>query len=322
MSAPSVSAAERPLPKQIGQAQPSGLGLSRGLRILLHRLLPKSPLGDALFSALPFWHTHRRLPRWRRPETFNDHLFAMKRHGELYDPLRQFISDKYLVKTYITARVGTGYTLTTLDYLRSDAEIEAFQATRRPCIVKPSHLTGRVMLVAEGDAEPDKTELKSWLRLNLYRRTREANYRYLRPGVLVEEVFADAEGGIPQDIKLFCIGGRTKFIMSIRDRFGSLGRNLYTPAWEKLPFGMVSPPSEDHALPACLDEMIELAERLAEPFGFIRVDFLVADGRPRIGELTNLDGNCLDLFIPTDYERKLGALFRDPQVSVEDLLGD
>ena len=320
MPDPSASATGRPLPKQIGQAQPGGLGLTRGLRILLHRLLPKSPLGDALFSALPFWHTHRRLPHWRRPETFNDHLFAMKRRGELYDPLRQFISDKYLVKHYITAQVGADYTLTTLDYLRSDAEIEAFTAARRPCIVKPSHLTGRVMLVAEGDAEPDKAQLKSWLRLNLYARTREANYRYLRPGILVEEVFVDAEGGIPQDIKLFCIGGRVRFIMSIRDRFGSLARNLYTPAWEKLPFGMVSPPSEDHPRPACLPEMIGVAETLAEPFGFIRVDFLVADGRPRIGELTNITGNGLDVFLPRDYDRRLAALFRDPEVTIEALL--
>ena len=40
------------------------------------------------------------------------------------------------------------------------------------------------------------------------------------------------------------------------------------------------------AKPACLDEMVEAAECLAEPFPFVRVDFYQQNGQAVFGEMT------------------------------------
>ncbi|MDJ0944212.1 MAG: ATP-grasp fold amidoligase family protein, partial [Kiloniellales bacterium] len=72
--------------------------------------------------------------------------------------------------------------------------------------------------------------------------------------------------------------------------------------------------------PERLGEMFQLAERLAAPFSFMRVDFLVADGRLKIGELTSLPENAVGVFAPKVYDQRLGRLFADPKLEIEAVL--
>ncbi len=302
-----------------GPATPKGPSLLGLLRRLAHVLLPRNRFGDGLLSILTFVYRHRRLPRWRRPVTFNDHLFAMKWRGELYDPLRQYVSDKLLVKDYISARVGAEPVLETLAVLESDAEIEAFRPPQMACVVKPTHLSGHYFKLTPGQA-PDRERMKRWLRLNHYDIWREANYRYLRPRILVEAFFASEPEGVTHDCKFFCARGRVKFIQSVRDRFGEMNRLCYSPRWEKMPFNLTRPPEGEHPRPPRLEEMIAAAERVSAAFPIIRVDFLVAGERFKIGELTNLHMNAHCRVLPPDFEYRLGRLFAEPDLKVEDVL--
>ncbi len=282
--------------------------------------LPRNRFGDTVFSAVIFAVHHLRLPRWHRPVTFNDHLFAMKQRGELDDPLRRSVTDKYLVKAHIRQVLGSGYSPETLALLTTVAEIEAFKPPEVPCIIKPTHLSGRVILVEDRDQPLDRRQMVDWLSLDHYEWSREANYKGLQPAVMVEEYFVDASGGVPQDYKVFCIAGRAKFVQVIHDRFGATTRNLYTRDWSKLPFGISYPAAGLVPRPERLGEMFELAERLAAPFPFIRVDFLEADGRLKISELTNLPENAIGIFMPRDFDRRLGRLFTEPGLEIEAVL--
>ena len=300
------------------QGRPRAIASACLRRIL--EFLPRNRLGDAAFSAVIFAVHHLRLPRWRRPVTFNDHLFAMKQRGELDDPLRRRVTDKHEVKAYIRQVLGPGYSLETLALLTTAAEVEAFEPETLPCIVKPTHLSGHVMLIEDRERPLDRRRMTDWLDVSHYEWSREANYKGLRPAIMVEEYFVDTAGGVPQDFKVFCIGGRAKFVQVIQDRFGATTRNLYTRDWNKLPFGISYPAEGLVRRPDRLREMFELAERLAAPFSFIRVDFLLADGRLKIGELTNLPENAIGIFMPKDYDRRLGRLFAEPGLEIEAVL--
>lgn len=300
------------------QGRPRAIA-SAGLRWILD-FLPRNRLGDAAFSAVIFAAHHFRLPRWRRPVTFNDHLFAMKQRGELDDPLRRRVTDKHAVKAYIRQVLGPGYSLETLALLTTAAEIQAFRPETLPCIVKPTHLSGHVILIEDRDQPLERRRMAAWLELSHYDWSREANYKGLPPAVMAEEYFVDAAGGVPQDFKVFCIAGRAKFVQVIQDRFGATTKSLYSRDWNKLPFRISYPAEGLVPRPGCLGEMLELAERLAAPFSFIRVDFLLADGRLKIGELTNLPENALGIFMPKDYDRRLGRLFADPRLEIEAVL--
>lgn len=313
--APDSSASPAP------RAVPSPVSL---LRRLMQALLPRNKFGDAVFASISFLYHHRRLPRWRRPVTFNDHLFAIKLRGELYDPLRQYVSDKLQVKDYIAGRVGPDYVLETLAVLESEAEVEAFRPLPQACVVKPTHLSGYFFLLGAGEM-PDREEMKRWLRLNYYDLWREANYRYLRPRILVEAFFAgEAEGATPEDItqdyKVFSIGGRVKFILSVMDRFGETNRLCYSRDWKRLPFLLDYEAEGEHPRPERLEEMIAVAERVSADFSSVRVDFLAAGGRLKIGELTNVHMNAQSQFLPGDFDRRMGRLFTEPDLTVEDVL--
>jgi hypothetical protein len=69
--------------------------------------------------------------------------------------------------------------------------------------------------------------------------------------------------------------------------------------------GPVTPP------PACLAEMIEVAEALGAAFDFIRVDLYDVDGEVWFGELTPYPGGGLDPFDPA-LNRLLGASWQLP----------
>ena len=75
-------------------------------------------------------------------------------------------------------------------------------------VVKPTHASGLVHFVKDTDF--DKSDFIDWLSLNYYNVSREANYRYLNPKIIVEEpVFGRKD---VDDIKFFCVNGQVKVI--------------------------------------------------------------------------------------------------------------
>ena len=63
---------------------------------------------------------------------------------------------------------------------------------------------------------------------------------------------------------------------------------------------------------AKLDEMVELAEKLAEKLPFVRVDFYEIHGRPYFGELTLYPGDGFEEFNPEQYDDILGSWIKLP----------
>ena len=78
-------------------------------RFLLHHILPKSRMGDKVYSLLSFFWNHRRLPKNKM--MFNDYLYKLKTSDELSNPLRVFLTDKEFVKIYTKSVVGDEFNL-------------------------------------------------------------------------------------------------------------------------------------------------------------------------------------------------------------------
>jgi len=301
-------------------ASPGAGPISGTLGKVLRSLLPETPLGDRIYSTARFLRHHRRLPRFRGPQTFNDHLFRLKHGGALDEPLRHYTSDKEQVKSYVEEVIGSDYVLPTLGLLSGDLEVERYRVSRAPCIVKPTHLSGHVMIVRDPDRDLDRAEMKRWLRLDHYRLCREANYRGLQRRILVEEFFSE-DGTTPaDDYKVFCFAGEPKMIQVDRGRFGNHFRRFFSPRWQALPFSYIHPSRGEFPRPDFLDALLALSRRLAAPFSFIRVDFLVARGEMKVGELTSCPQSALGAFRPASFDRRLGRLFSDPDWEVERIL--
>lgn len=68
--------------------------------------------------------------------------------------------------------------------------------------------------------------------------------------------------------------------------------------------------------PDSYEEMVCLAERLAEGIPFVRVDFYEIDGRPYFGEMTLYPGSGWEEFTPPKWDRVLGDWLTLPQRNV------
>ena len=116
---------------------------------------------------------------------------------------------------------------------------------------------------------------------------REENYRHLAPKVIVEPILFNTTN--INDYKIFCFNGVPKIIQVDIDRFTKHKRNFFDLQWNpaNIAIDKVNT-TEKIEKPENLDEMINVARKLSEPFReFIRVD-LYTDGKIcKVGEITN-----------------------------------
>ena len=272
---------------------------------ILRRVVPKNKMGDAFYSWCSFVTIHRRLPR-KRSGHFNDQLYCMKVDGTLLDPLRQFNSDKEYVKIYIAGTIGDKFNIETYDILRSPSEIDDYTPARFPCVVKPTHLSGSVRICSSSDSFPQPELLKKWLARSLYKKTREQNYKFLKPKIIIEEFISHDSMTIPEDYKIFCFHGVPKFVQVDSDRFTGHTRNFYDTEWCRLDVEWNYPNRPlDHPKPEALTEILRIATKLSAPFDFIRVDLYAIGKELWVGEITNCPENASGVFKTREMEHQL-----------------
>jgi len=269
----------------------------------IRRLTPKSRSGDYLLALRHFIGTHKRLPSDR--SLLNDYLFHLKTGDEALDPLRQFISDKEHVKTYVRSKIGDAFNVPTLAVLKSREDVDRYDFPGM-CCIKPTHASGRA-IIRTGGEPVDRERIKSWLDFNHYDDTREVNYRYLVPKIIVEPLIF--ENGNIEDYKIFCFRGKPRLIQVDIDRYIDHTRLYFDDQWNEMDFSILYPKSgKNIARPECLAQMLDLAARLSEDFEFIRVDFYTDGRNLLVGELTNCPENASGTFIPASAEKEASRL--------------
>ena len=295
-------------------AERFGKSLERIFLRCCRALLPATSWGDRIVAGLEFLLCHGRFPE-RRPVRYSDHLFALRTGGALYDPLRQFVTDKEYVKLYVEMKVGARYNVQTYRILRTEKDVDTLLPQRFPCVVKPTNGVGRMRICQGPEDVPDRETLLQWLAHDYYRdASREHNYRHLRQKIIFEE-FVTEDGLTPApDYKIFCFHGRPRFIQVETGRFtDDYSRSMYDSAWNRLPASVRYPPGRSVARPPMLPLMLSLAARLAEPFDFIRVDLYGRKSEVRVGELTNCPGRATAEIRPPSAQFLLGRYFREPR---------
>ncbi|MDE0334993.1 MAG: ATP-grasp fold amidoligase family protein [Defluviicoccus sp.] len=283
-----------------------------GRKTILRTLLPETLWGDRVYGHYNFRRRLGRSPE-SPPVRFNDHLFAFKTSGIGYDPLVQFVTDKEYAKLYIAAVLGEEYIIKTYRILRNKDELKNYTPDRFPCVLKPTHSSGQTVICTDSATDLDREELSKWFDINYYKISREQNYRFLIPKIIVEEFFSDDGQTVPSDYKVFCIHGVPKFIQVDSDRFSGHTRNLYDTSWTRIPATLLYPGRDKNdRRPALLDKMLSAAQRLSAAFAFVRVDMYATAREMRVGELTFVPGSAGERLDPPEAELTLGAYFTPP----------
>jgi hypothetical protein len=236
---------------------------------------------------------------------WNDVWYRIKTTDEILEPVRVFVSDKEHVKQYVKAVVGDEYNVPTITVLRSPQEVDFYDFPAR-CCIKPTQASAQVILRKNG--EPiDLDRIKSWFKLNYYYAGREANYRTLRPKVIVEPLIFDSPD--VEDYRIFCYQGEPRLIQVDLDRHTNHTRKIYDIDWNEQDFSILYPrATKAIKKPDTLPEMLAIARQLAAPFSLVRVDLYSNDQQIYVGEITNCSANAGGIFRPLSAEKKASEL--------------
>lgn len=273
-------------------------------------------LPDEQFARLRHWEATGRSLNLRHPATFNEKVWWLTIYNR--DPLLTRCSDKLEVRGYVH-ECGLGDTLVPLIEVYSDpSEIDL--STLPDCaFIKTTHGSG-MNRIWRRDRPFDRAEFeKSFrhaLRMNYYHQSREWNYKDIRPRIVAEQVLEPPHGQGLVDFRFLCFDGEFRLLfvdIETADEDGTHAagarRNVYDRNFRLLDI-QVTRDQFDPALvhrPANFDEMIRIAETLARPFVFCRVDLYSVSGAAFLGEMTFYPGGGNQIVKPLHYEQLLGS---------------
>jgi TupA-like ATPgrasp len=280
------------------------LGLNRG------SLLARLPLHWQY--VLRYYSRHKDFNLLLKPKTFNQKLF----YKMLYDrrPLLVTFADKLAAREYVRQKVG-GEILVNLLAVTDRPEEIRFDLLPERFVIKANHGSGFVRIVKNKRLE-DEADLRRTCQKWLSKSYGEWNgewvyYKSIPPKIMIESFLDSGQGEAAYDYKFFVFNGKVFMIQVDMDRFIGHRRDLFTREWKFLDVRYRLPNSNKPvSKPACLDQMIKIAERLAEETDFVRVDLYEVGGRIFFGELTNFPLNGGQPFEPKEFDAVLGAQWR------------
>ena len=258
------------------------------------------------------------------PKTMNEKIMWYKLYYQ--DPLITKCSDKFAVKDYVTELIGPEYVVPTIAFWSDPDEID-FDALPDKFVLKVNWSSGYNIIVPDKsklDYEKTRETLRKWIQpdRNSYYQFFNWGYKHMQPVIYAEEYIEQIAGQV-YDYKLYMCNGKFEFMFIATDRSNHdlLTYNFFDSDFNFLPFeyggrANASPLPEK---PKHFDDMVKLAEKLAEPFPFVRVDFYEIGDRIMLGEMTFYSGGGLLPFAPSEWDRRLGDKIPLPEKRIIDI---
>ena len=231
------------------------------------------------------------------------------------NPLYHKLVDKAEVKPYVAERIGKEHVIPTLGVWESPERID-WDALPAQFVLKCTHDSGSTLICTDKaafDRDAACAKLSAALQGNYWRRDREWAYKGLQPRIIAEEYL----GAGLADYKIFCFGGKPEFLFVATDRDNPSEEtkfDFFDTQWRHLDIRNGHPnAAEPPRKPTRFDEMLRLAETLAEDFPQVRLDFYeTPDGRVLFGEYTFYHWSGFVPFEPDSADLELGRYFKIP----------
>lgn len=250
------------------------------------------------------------------PKTFNEKLQWIK----LYDrkPIYTVLADKYAVRKLVANVIGEEYLIPLLGVWKKAEDIDFDQLPKR-FVLKCNHDSGSVIICKDKndfDRKKAVSFLSKRLKANGCYHGREWPYKNIPRRIIAEQYMEDQSTQELRDYKFHCFGGKPKFVLVCSGRKSTEGlrEDFFDTEWNHLD---VRRPAHGNASftiekPKQLDQMLVLAEKLADQMAFSRIDFYVVNGKIYFGEITLFPTSGYTAFDPYEFDELFGSWIKLP----------
>lgn len=287
----------------------------KDVKILLKYSLRFLP--DKLYIKLYYRIALKRKLNLESPVTFNEKIQWLKFNNR--SPFFTMVSDKYKVRPYVGEKIGDKYLVKLLGVWDSFDEINFNQLPNR-FVLKCNHDSGGLAICYDKnnfDIKNARRIIEASLKRNFFYVGREWQYKNIKPKIICEELLCDEQGNVPVDYKISCFNGKVDNIMVCIERFTKTGVKFYffDKEWqllrlnrgdEKLPLDFTLPKPDN------LEEMINIAEQLSEPFTYARIDLYNLNGKVYFSEITLSPNSGFDSDITYETDLMFGKKLKIP----------
>lgn len=259
-------------------------------------------------------HYHRDI-NWDNPTIFDEKCMVLKCSEYLDNALVIQCSDKYRVREYVK-ECGLEHILNDLiDVWEEPSQIDINRLPNQFAL-KRNNDCGGILVVSDKDSETDLQSKITKLAAGLNRKygvvTGELHYQKINPCIVCEKYIGEEDGSFPYDYKFYCMNGTVRCVLVCKGRESekTFDRYMVDHNFQLLDIRPDDPPHTNEDIqpdrPVLFEEMIKIAEKLASPFPFVRVDLYEYQNRVIFGELTFTPRGCIHDNISREGQKLLG----------------
>lgn len=278
--------------------------LKSGLELKALSTLP-GMLSPKRRAQLLFYRQNKYFPNLKHPTSFTDKIIwsylsgACRKHAPY--------ADKLEIRSYVAPIAGSNHIVPILKIYDTADKVKSSNIPPR-CVLKPTNSSGDYIFFDCRYMNVSRIMpfLKKWETTNVFHKTGEPQYLDIPFHILAEQNIDELLVGFVKTWRFYCFKGRTEFQVILGDgkRTWQLTRDLQDLSYSVFRYDNKEP----FIKPTFYDSMLETAEKLAEPFEFVRVDFYVGDNDWLFSELTFTPTAGIMGITPREMNDYLGSL--------------
>lgn len=228
--------------------------------------------------------------------------------------------DKYKVKQFVAEKAGESYVTPLLGVWNQFEEID-FDKLPGSFVLKCNHDGGPIIVKDKQRFDKDKAAatFHRKLKADYFRESREWPYKNVQKKIIAEPYYDSLGKRDSVEYKLTCLNGKVKFttvcIGIAHAGFEDRNNDHFDRDWKRLDFSVNYKSSgKQIEKPYFMDEMVDVAEKLADGIPYVRVDFYVIDGQIKFGEMTFFTWGGFMRFDPPQWDEILGSWLKLPGI--------
>ena len=247
-------------------------------------------LSPTLYVKLQYKYiTHHKL-NLKNPTRYTEKLQHLRLYEYPKNDLVRKCASRVEVRDYVSS-LGLSKCLIPCLGIYSKFDDIDFDKLPSQFVMKCSHASGFNYIVKDKnniDKKFLKKKFDKWLKTNYGKKTIELHYAKIKPQIIIEKYIGD-ENSLPVEYKIHVFNDIAKYLYVVTGRGVDIRYNNYYIDWtpfDGAQFNGWKKTNYELEKPANYDKMIEIAELLAKPFPFVRVDLYNINGVIYFGEMT------------------------------------